>query len=181
MARNNNFSAKDIKGVGVRHSKNQSYYVDRFFTRKTYAITNNRAASFSNWQMRGYFSVLATCLLMILKINTFIAIGVGAVVYVGLELYFHLVVLKSYPTVEKLAQPRKNGETIVNADYLPSDVLRMFAIIFFTLAIFIALISFELRSYTGVNKTIALVFVGILLFAALLCVSLYIRKKKTEK
>lgn len=178
MARRTNISASELTGSNIYHQKNQTIYYD-FITKKGYVITNSSARTFSTWQMRLPLSIIAACILILLKADPLGAILIGIAAYLAATLIFLNRYLPTLPVVSRFSKPKSLGFVRDLAAKYALPTFGFVIMMFYAMAIIITVNTFFVSKVEGKSMWISVAFIAM----AVICGTffLYIRSVKIKE
>jgi len=168
------YDAKKLNGLSIYHVNNQTVFYSSI-TKLAYVITSSNVQSFSTWQMRTSLSFMASCMLVFIQVNTFIAIGVGVAAYVISTLFFYKKFLAKLPVLATFEKPKGMNFFKKMAEIYNQRTLSTIAIILVMIAVFMS-VSIQSGEYTGSNLLWAWIFIGISVTCA--AITMYIKYLK---
>lgn len=168
MANYSGYNARQLTGYNIYHihEKNQTIYYDTF-TKTGYIITNQYVSKFSTWQMRLPLSIMLGSLLVLLRLNVWLSILIGVVVYVVSTILFHTIFLKDLPIQKNFVRPKSKGFFRDLAARYPKGILRILFIMFIIMAI-VMIGNQIITKAVGSARTLTIVFVVLASIAAII-------------
>ena len=178
MANKEPFTAKDLTGKNVYHlnNGNQTVYYDSR-SKTAYIITNAKASSFSTWQLRGPACLIGAAILILLRLNFIVAVLIGILAYVILNIAFRKKFLEDQPINTNFVKPKSKGFIRDIASRYPKSSLVIVCIMFFAIAASL-LANQIINKYEGPVVTFNLIFIVINVLIGLFISYIYHIKKK---
>ena len=174
MAKKNDVvNANDITGSNVYHIKNQTLYLNPL-DKQAYIITNSNAKRFTQWQLRLPLSLLVSCILILFKIDYFVSLAIGLIIFVLATYVFQTRFISHLSVQSNFTKPKSEGIVKETKKKLGKGRLQLLSILFLALSI-LMVINLIISKYTGTALIINIVYIVIPIIVAIVTFILSIK------
>lgn len=176
---NNDFKAKDLSGYHIYYyaARKQMIYYD-CFRKQGYVIKNKDASVISYFSLRLPLSIALASILILLKVNVLLSLGIGILSYIISSIIFYISYLPTLSISRSFKKPISKGFIRDIASKYSEDRLK-------TLFVMCVVISSVMLINSFINRlnadaiTLTIIFVSIPIIIAILI--LYIVKVKNTE
>lgn len=154
------YDVRNLTGLNIYQVSNkaQTVYHD-YFTKKNYLLDNYSVIAFSNWRLRLPLCILLSGILILLKVNVLIALGISVVCYVVATIFFYKKILPQLKEIANFEIPKyKTFMHAIAARYTRIKLIETFATsLAVSLIVFIGV--FSSSKYSEVSKRTAIIII----------------------
>lgn len=171
------YDVRNLTGLNIYQltNKAQAVYHD-YFTKRNYILDNYSVIAFSNWRLRLPLCILISGILIILKVNIFLAIGIALVCYILATIFFYKKFLPQLKEIANFKVPTyKTFAHAIAARYTRIKLIEAFATaLAVSLIVFIGV--FSSSRYSDVSKRTALIIIALgVIFAIFIYILIHLK------
>lgn len=177
-----NLKASELRGRNIYQLKNKTIYSDIFMKDHGYLITNYDAEKYYSYSLRGFESIFALVLLLLVtNSNFFLSFAVSITAYIVLTILFYVKFIPTLQLVPNFVKPKRDTFVVETAKDMSKGRILALSVVCASFGL-LCLCYPEVNGYEGLFRTLLIALGGVALaFSVCYLIALFYKITKKVK